>query len=113
MIVADLRAAWWAVRALRAARHGLRSGPIRDVAVPGPPSLRREAIRGVNAVLRLGRPSCLERSLVLQRWLAAHSVRRDVVIGVTPRADFKAHAWLDGEPVPDSPRFEELLRLSP
>ena len=33
----------------------------------------------MHAVLRRREPSCLERSLVLQRWLAAHGERRGVL----------------------------------
>jgi hypothetical protein len=108
-----LRAAWWALRALATVRRGLRRHGVRDVALPEPPSLHHDAVRGVNAVLRRTRHSCLERSLVLQRWLAAHDDPRDVVIGVTASSGFRAHAWLDGEPEPGSPHFEELIRLSP
>jgi hypothetical protein len=62
-------------------------------------------------VLRRLEPSCLERALVLQRWLAARGDPREVVIGVTaPDAHFEAHAWLDGE----SPReFREIARVAP
>jgi hypothetical protein len=55
-------------------------------------------------------PTCLERALVLQRWLAAHGSPYDVVIGVTAPADgFAAHAWLDGED--DARAYAELTRL--
>ena len=61
------------------------------------------------AVLRIGRASCLERSLVLQRWLAAHEEPRDVVIGVAPPSTgFAAHAWLEGEPTRG---YHEVARL--
>jgi hypothetical protein len=52
------------------------------------------------------------RSLVLQRWHAAHGSRRDLVIGVTTPGDgFAAHAWLDGEPAHQTAAFVELTRL--
>jgi len=74
-----------------------------------------EAIRAVRRVLARRRPSCLEQSLVLQRWLMAQGIARDVVVGTngSPTADFTAHAWLDGEPLPAEPRHVELLRLAP
>ena len=53
--------------------------------------------------------TCLERALVLQRWLAEQGVERDVIVGVTGRQDFRAHAWLEGETV--DPQFQELTRL--
>jgi hypothetical protein len=62
-------------------------------------------------VLRRLEPSCLGRALVLQRWLASQGALREVVIGVTaPGADFRAHAWLDGESAPD---FQEITRATP
>ena len=109
-----LRAALWTLRSLARARRRLRTGGLDDLTVAPPPQLPPGAVRGVTAVLRRLDPSCLERSLVLQRWLAAHGDRRDVVIGVTaPRAGFRAHAWLDGEPADGERSFDELLRLSP
>jgi len=111
---AALRAAWWALRALAVARRKLRAGALRDVTLPAPPPLAPRGKRGVEAVLRRRPHSCLERSLVLQRWLAAQGEPRDVVIAVTSSRDFQAHAWLDGDPAPvATPRFEELLRLAP
>jgi hypothetical protein len=106
--IATLRAAWWTDRALRRVRADLRDGELREVRLPAPPRLPAGAERGVRAVLR--RASCLERSLVLQRWLAAHGDARDVVIGTTGPAGFQAHAWLDGD---DDAGFVELARLPP
>jgi Transglutaminase-like superfamily len=105
-----LRAAWWSLRAVRRARRELRQVPVDRVRLPEPPSLPAAAGRGVHAVLRRLEPSCLERSLVLQRWLAAHGDPRAVVIGVTAADAFRAHAWLDGE---DGPGFHEIARVAP
>lgn len=81
--------------------------------MPAPPALSDGAIRGVYAVLRRRHVTCLERSLVLQRWLAAHGDSRAVIIGVTrPGDDFHAHAWLEGE-FPCHPGYEELTRRAP
>ena len=110
--IATLRAAWWTDRALRRARGDLRDGELREVRLPAPPRLPPAAERGVHAVLRRRGHSCLERSLVLQRWLAAHGDARDVVIGTTGVAGFKAHAWLDGDEE-GAARFVELSRLPP
>ncbi len=79
--IADARAAWWAWRALRTARASLRNGEVRGVRVPAPPPVNASAARAVRRVLRWTGASCLERSLVLQRWLAAHGVARDVIVG--------------------------------
>jgi Transglutaminase-like superfamily len=104
-----LRAAWWTVRALRQTKRDLRQRPLQEVVVPPPPELAASARRGVAAVLRRQSPTCLERALVLQRWLAAHGEAPDVVIGVTGmEGGFSAHAWLEGE----SPgAFHELTRV--
>ena len=110
--IATLRAAWWTDRALRHARAGLRDGALHDVVLPTLPRLPAGAERGVRAVLRRREHSCLERSLVLQRWLAAHGDERDVVIGTTGPAGFQAHAWLDGDE-DGAARFVELSRLPP
>ena len=109
-----LRAAWWAHRALRHARRDLKRNGIK-ACVPRPPRLPRAAGRGVKAVLRRQSPTCLERSLVLQAWLAAHDEPCDVVVGVAPRgATFDAHAWLDIETaIAPVDRYQELLRIPP
>ena len=66
----------------------------------------------MRAVLRRTEDTCLVRSIVLQRWYAAHGEPRDLIIGVTsPDDEFEAHAWLEDEPVDE--RFRELLRRPP
>ena len=106
------RAAWWAIRSLERTRRSLRRRGLERTIVTPPPTLPDEALRGVNAVLRRRSYSCLERSLVLQVWHAAHGRPMDVVIGVTPPgANFGAHAWLDGEPDPYAGRVRELKRV--
>lgn len=107
--LATLRAAWWTFASLRSTRKALRSRPIGDIVVGRPPRLPAHASRGVHAVLKRVPNTCLERALVLQRWLAEQGVERDVVVGVTGRQDFRAHAWLEGETV--DPQFQELTRL--
>lgn len=113
--IADARAAWWTWRTVRSVRAQLQAGAVRDVQVPAPPRVPERAGRAVRLVLRRERPSCLERSLVLQRWLAVHGVARDVIVGTEggARGAFTAHAWLDGESQPAGHRYTELLRLSP
>jgi hypothetical protein len=109
--LATLRAAWWTQGALRRTRRTLRTRPIGDVVVGRPPPLPAHAGRGVYAVLRRVPATCLERALVLQRWLSEQGSAKDVVIGVTGAQDFRAHAWLDGETVDE--QFQELTRLRP
>lgn len=108
----SLRAALWTQLSLRRLRRDLRGGGIAGASVPSPPELPDRAVRGVHAVLRRRGATCLERALVLQKWLLAHGESRDVVVGVTsPKEGFAAHAWLDGDP--DDGSFHELERLAP
>jgi hypothetical protein len=112
--VATVRAAWWARGALRSARHALARGEVKQIELPTPPRLPNSAVRGVDALLRRQEPTCLERALVRQRWLAAHGDPRPIAIGVTAPSDgFQAHAWLVGEDDPLAPGFQELTRLEP
>jgi hypothetical protein len=112
---ADARAALWAWRALRTARARLRHGEVRGVRLPAPPPVNTSGARAVRLVLNVTRASCLERSLVLQRWLASHGVARDVIVGTEggTRSGFTAHAWLEGETLPPGRSYVELIRLSP
>jgi hypothetical protein len=114
-----LRAAWWTWRALRATRAGLKVAGVA-VLVADPPRLPRSAGIGVQAVLSRTLPSCLERALVAQRWLAAHGDSRDVVIGVTTSGSdrlaeahdgFAAHAWVDGQEPDAGSTYQEMYRI--
>ena len=113
--LAEMRAARWADGALRDVRRELSNGPISPVVVAPVPELPARSRRGVDALLRIRRSTCLEAALVRQNWLAAQGDRRDVVIGVGAPADgFIAHAWLDGEEqAASSLHLSELTRLSP
>ena len=113
--IADARAGWWAWRAVRNARAQLSDGEVRGVRLPAPPPVDASGARAVRRVLDSTSASCLERSLVLQRWLAAHGVARDVIVGTEGGAHsgFAAHAWIDGEPQPPGRSYIELIRLSP
>jgi hypothetical protein len=105
-----LLGAAWAVWAVRSTRRALRRVEF-DQARPRPPRLLpRRGGRGVDAVLRRLEPSCLERSLVLQAWLMTVGDAPEVVIGVTGAQDFKAHAWLEGEP---ERGYVEIARVRP
>jgi hypothetical protein len=99
--------AWWRCRTQ------LRRGGLNAVALPTPPSDRAGARNGVERVLHGVHATCLERSLVRQCWHAAHGRPREVVIGVRgTRANFEAHAWLDGDPE-SLEEFTELKRWPP
>jgi hypothetical protein len=60
-------------------------------------------------ILACCRATCLETALVRQARAAAVGTAADVVVGVTaPARGFRAHAWVDGDPV--DPAFAELCR---
>jgi hypothetical protein len=107
--IPTLRAAYWTFRALRKTKRALKRDGYQSVELTDPPQLPPHARRGVDAILRREPNTCLERSIVLQRWLAAHGTPLAIVIGVTSPTDFRAHAWLEGEQTPDD--FVELTRL--
>ena len=113
--VPTLRAAWWAARSVRRLRLGLRTTGL-EAQVGMPPRLPSSAVRGVTATAHWMRASCLERSLLLQKWLLAHDRPHTLVIGV-PAAGTKpfiAHAWLEGHDRPDdSAAYAQLVRLDP
>ena len=110
--IPSLRAALWTQRALLQARYRLRRHSVEHVSVSPPPRLPSSAGRGVAALLRRRRHTCLERVLVLQRWEAAQGRPREIVIGVTGGStNFTAHAWLDGDPDNDEQSYHELMRL--
>jgi len=110
--IASARAAWWAHRALSEVRSKLAAGGFSRVAVPPPPNLPAEGLRGVDALLRRRRHTCLEGALIRQRWLSAHGVKREVVIGVCGAgASFRAHAWVAGEEDSAANGMRELARI--
>jgi len=102
----------WALRARRTARQQLPSG-LAAVRLPPVPDLPETAAGAVRAALRVVRATCLERALVAQAWHQAHGASRDLVVGVTSPRDFRAHAWLEGDPPCHDEALEELLRRRP
>jgi hypothetical protein len=111
---AVLRGALWAAIAARLIRYRLKRHGLK-ARVPRPPRLRPEAARGVMGVLRRLDPTCLERALVEQAWLASQGIKRDVIIGVL-RDGFEsgpAHAWVDGTSFASEATYVELHRLPP
>ncbi len=89
-----LRAAGWAMRALRQVRRDMPFQGL-DVRVLAPPSATRLGVRGVEAALRMRGATCLERSLIVQRWLMASGSPHDVLVGVAGSSrSMEAHAWI-------------------
>jgi Transglutaminase-like superfamily len=112
--VATLRSAVWTYFSLRVtARRLRRDGAEATVGLP--PRVGAGGRRGVEAVLRRVSPTCLERSMVLQKWLLANGVPCEVVIGVKRgNGGVEAHAWLDVEAdLPLVKDYTELHRLGP
>jgi hypothetical protein len=109
-----LRAAWWTLRSVRRARRDLKLRGLATTVSAPPASLPWGSRTGVNGVLNRLEPTCLERALVLQAWLHAHRVDRDVVIGVKgAQGEVRAHAWLDGIGDRDEgTRYSEIHRLA-
>jgi hypothetical protein len=106
--------ALWAAFAARVVRRELRNNGM-SARVPRPPRLGRWAGRGVTGVLSRLSPTCLERALVLQAWLASQGTMRDVVIGLPPDGlkSQPAHAWVDGTESWSAAAYLELHRLPP
>lgn len=102
----------WALRSTGRARRRLRRDGGVTASIRRPPKLPETAIRGVRWGLRLRRASCLERSLVLQRWFFAHGQERTVVIGVARDGSTTlAHAWLAGEEHLNDRAYIEMTRV--
>jgi hypothetical protein len=90
----------------------LRRYKADEVQLPPAPRVGLDATRGVRVALKLTRATCLQRSVVLQHWYAAHDVARDIVIGVTaPQAGFRAHAWLEEPGQLTEFEYTEMTRL--
>jgi hypothetical protein len=108
--VPTLRAAWWTFGAVRRVRRDLGADG-SSATVSSPPSLPVSAGRGMTAVLRRMKPSCLEEALVIQSWMTAHGDRREIVIGVARTDRITAHAWIDGSDDESPATYDELYRL--
>jgi hypothetical protein len=107
-----VRALFWAWRSTAVVRARLRDDGGVAVPVPAPPQLPAAAIRGVNWGIRLGKASCLERSLVRQRWYRSQGRDRTIIVGVAldgPTA--VAHAWLEGEEHLNDRDYVEMTRV--
>ena len=79
--------------------------------LPNPPYAARWLTGLISARLAMLHATCLERSLIMQRWMIAIGRPRDVLIGVkSPRETTIAHAWLDHE---DSRGHHVIMRLPP
>lgn len=102
----------WAIGAIPVTRRRLRADGVK-AECPRAPRLGRGAGAGVLAVIRLLRPTCLERALVLQQFFSVQGIDRDVVIGVNKDDNgMSAHAWLSGEDLVQGVGFVEIHRIA-
>jgi hypothetical protein len=108
--VAALRALAWAWRAALDARRQVAAGELPPLDLPPVPKVPLSAEYGVHLALQPRLFTCLVRASVRQAWLSGHGVARDLVIGVTEPGEFKAHAWLEGDPPHGQAGYLELLR---
>jgi len=100
----------WADEALRYLRRTLPARGI-DTEIPAPPRARQRLSAVIARWLEWRGATCLERSLILQRWLLEAGRPHDLLIGVRRLGDAViAHAWLDHE---DPRGYTELVRLAP
>jgi hypothetical protein len=109
-----VRAAGWAMFALHRLRREIPSKGL-EVRVLAPPTTARRDVRGVEAALRLRHATCLERSLIVQRWLMACGSPHDVLVGVTGGSkSVEAHAWIHRYDSEDEGEgFRVLTRVAP
>ena len=106
------RRAGWASEAVDSVRQQLGQGGLDTVELAAP--ARTTTSGQVARALARRRATCLEGSLVRQRFLAARGRPRSLVIGVSPPDEtFHAHAWLDGDLQPDAGMHEILRRPVP
>ncbi len=103
----------WAHMVLPLVRTRLADHPITEgVQIVAPPTVRGQARAAVAAALEARHATCIERSLILQRFDAASGRQRALIIGVTsPAAGFEAHAWLEGDAHPDR-GLREVIRVA-
>ena len=100
----------WTELSLRRVRRELAD---RRVTARVPPSILVSPLstRAAAGWLRARRASCLERSLIMQRWLFAGGEPHDVLIGVaSSTSPISAHAWLDNEAAPG---YQVIARVNP
>lgn len=110
----EFRSLRWAIAAARAARRQVSDTAVDGIRLPPAPPVAEGAALLTHLFVRYGLRNCLIQSLVRQEWHRGHGRPRQLVIGVrAPRADFQAHAWLDGDAASTHEGFEELARFPP
>jgi len=102
----------WLETSLTDVRAGLQTEGIDARSrLPDPPYAAPWLTGFIAVRLAMLHATCLERSVIMQRWLMAIGRPHDLLIGVkSPRETTIAHAWLDHE---DSRGHHVLMRLPP
>jgi len=113
-LTTTLRAGAWAVLALRTLRRQIPTEGL-DVRVVPAPALPATATSGIEVALCIRRATCLERSLIMQRWLMAHGSPHDVLVGVAGGTEsIDAHAWIDRyDQDEEGGGYQVLTRVAP
>jgi hypothetical protein len=121
----EIVAAYLAVR-WRLVRSGLPQTVAAARSASSSPPRPADGAASASAALRLGNgvertlgalpfdSRCLIRSLVLVRILARRGLESSMVLGVSAKPGFTAHAWVEYEGVPllpTSARFERLAEM--
>jgi len=112
------RARWWLFRlSFPAAVAAARDVRATDLGPAGAADQTAAAVRLGRAVERTLRLApfdsrCLVKALVLTRMLSRRGIGSSFVIGVRPRSDFAAHAWLERDGVALLPTTDGFHRLS-
>lgn len=82
-----------------------------------PGDIRRGTLRGARIALRRDRATCLERSLIVQRWWASKGVALEVLVGVrlpgiaNDDDEATAHAWVEHWDADCSDRYAVIRRV--
>ncbi|MBE7191252.1 MAG: lasso peptide biosynthesis B2 protein [Gordonia polyisoprenivorans] len=109
--VANVSAALWAAASFLIVHRRLKRDGVRTRCPAAPRRLPAGAARGMEAVLRRTRATCLESALIRQEWWRAHDRPVEVVIGVDASDGFMAHAWLSTDDPRANAEFREIHRI--
>ncbi len=113
---AALAGARWANAQYRDVHRGLKDEGLHAAVAP-PSTVAPGSLRGARIALRARRATCLERSLILQRWWASRGKALDVIVGVrNPAASGRGpmgHAWVEHYDRDCSDVFREIRRVPP
>ncbi|WP_366943478.1 lasso peptide biosynthesis B2 protein [uncultured Williamsia sp.] len=108
---ANIAAAVWTAVTYPIVQRRLKRDGVRTRCPSAPHRLPSAASRGMEAVLRRTRATCLESALIRQEWWRAHDRPVEVVIGVDASDGFTAHAWLSTDDPKVTAVYREIHRV--